>query len=115
VSWPTPQQRWSGDGGTGEIIEQIGAADEPAAIPILMSFGLARNDRIRTGVRSVIRHLFSQIPIDVLPALDELLRRSWGHLEDWYGMKPNVVKVLQRSTENDRLRASGSKISGIVF
>lgn len=103
VSWPTLQQRWAGDGGTDEIIEQIGAANEPAAIPSLMSFGLARNDTTRTEARSVIRHLFSQIPIDVLPVLDELLRCSWGHLEDWYGMKPNVVKALQRSTENDRL------------
>lgn len=103
VSWPPLKQRWAGDGETSEIIMQIGTANEPAAIPSLMSFGLAHNDRIRTEARSVIGHLFSQIPIDFLPVLDESLRRSWGHLEDWYGMKPNVVRMLERSTENDRL------------
>lgn len=48
--------------------ERIGDANGPLAIPALMSFGLARNDEIRSKARSIIRQLFDELPVQALRA-----------------------------------------------
>jgi len=41
------------------------------------------------------------MPIEQLPALDEALRQSWAHLEDWYGIKPATIRKFKTDTEDD--------------
>ncbi len=84
-------------------LDQIGKANEPAAICDLMSFGLVRNEEIRAKARSIIRNLFTQISIEALPLLDESLRQSWAHLEDWYGMRPEAIDGIGQNTDADRI------------
>src|SRR5438045_932194 len=103
TSWRTLPQRWSGGDDTVPILEQIGEANEPLAIPELMSFGFVNNHNIRAKARSIIERLFAQIPIEALPFLDESLRQSWAHLEDWYGMKPDAIENIGGSADADRL------------
>jgi hypothetical protein len=103
TSWRTLNQRWQGSADTLALLDDIASACEPLAIPELMSFGLAENDHIRTKARSIIWRLFERIPTDALPLLDESLRRSWGHLEDWYGMKPERVETMAAGCDADRL------------
>jgi hypothetical protein len=85
------------------IMERIRAAAEPLAIPFLMSFGFVPNNEIRTKARSVIGDLFVQLPVELLPSLDDALRTSWAHMEDWYGMKPETLSRLGCETNADRL------------
>jgi hypothetical protein len=79
VSWPTVKGRWNGNRETLAILDQIGRANEPAAIRDLMSFGLVRSEEIRAKARQIIQSLFALIPIEALPLLYESLRQSWAH------------------------------------
>jgi hypothetical protein len=133
MSWSTLSQRWSGSSDTTALLEQIGVAAEPLAIPTLISFGLAHNLEVRAKAKSTIRHLFAQVPTESLPLLDESLRQSWGQVEDWYGMKPNAIERLGGDTDEDlvfiglvschrngfvraeALRVLGSKPSGVII
>jgi hypothetical protein len=103
TSWKTLNQRWLGADDTLDILERIGEAGEPLAIPALMSFGFKPNNEIRSKARSVIRQLFVRIPVESLPLLDEALRTSWAHLHDWYGMRVEAITELGGETEADRL------------
>lgn len=103
TTWKTLPSRWAGGDDTIRILGQIREAGEPAAIPYLMSFGFVRNRRVRSEARWTIWQLFSAIPIESLPQLDESLRQSWAHLEDWYGMKADEISVLGGSTDADQL------------
>jgi HEAT repeat protein len=101
--WNELTKRWFGGDDTLEILERIGEAGEPLAIPELMSFGFVQKSEVRSKARSVIQQLFSQMPVEDLPLPDEALRRSWGRLEDWYGMKADAVNELGGETAADRL------------
>jgi HEAT repeat protein len=133
MSWSTLSQRWSGSDDTALLLEQVGSAAEPLAIPSLISFALADNAEVRAKAKSSIRHLLAQIRAESLPFLDESLRRSWGQVEDWYGLKPGAVKELGGDTDEDvvflglvschrngyvraeALRILGSKPSGLII
>lgn len=103
MTWKTLLRRWGGADDTIAILEQIGQAREPLAIPHLMSFGFVRNSRVRTHARLTIWKLFSTIPIESLTLLDESLRQSWTHLEDWYGMRLDDIAGLGGSSDADQL------------
>ena len=95
--------RWNSDSRTIETIYQVGAANEPGAIRDLMSFGLSRDSEVRTAARANIDHLFSLVPVEAMPVLDDWLRETWGSLEDWYGLRREAVRVLRAKTHADRL------------
>lgn len=103
ISWPTLKQRWNGNRETLAILDEIGRANEPAAIRDLMSFGLVRSEEVRAKARLIIRSLFAQIPLDALPLLDESLRQSWAHLEDWYGLRPEAIDNIGLNIDSDRV------------
>jgi hypothetical protein len=103
VSWRKLNPRGIEDEEAIAILQQIGDAKEPLAIPELMSFGLARADRIRANARSVIERLFAQFPIEELPLLDESLRQPWSYSADSFGMKPEALENIGGSTDADRL------------
>jgi len=103
VSWPTLKERWNGNRETLAILDRIGRANEPAAIRDLMSFGLVRSEEIRAKARLIIRSLFTLIPIEALQLLDESLRQSWAHLEDWYGLRPEAIDNIGLNTDSDRV------------
>lgn len=108
--------RWNADARTIKTICQVGAANEPGAIRDLMSFGLSRDHEVRTAARANIEHLFSLIPVEAMPALDDWLRQTWASLEDWYGLRPEAVRVLRPKTHADRvfLGLTASHRSGFV-
>src|SRR6478609_965970 len=85
--------RWNADTRTIFTIREIATANEPAAIPDLLSFGLSRDSEVRGAARAAIRQLFSRVPAEDLPLLDEWLRRTWGQLEDWYGLRAEVLRL----------------------
>jgi HEAT repeat protein len=93
----------NGDVRTIETIGQIGDANEAAAISELMSFGLSRDAKVYAAARSAIQHLFSMVPFDALPSLDESLRRTWGQLEDWYGLQAESLKGFHVRNDADRI------------
>lgn len=95
--------RWSADARTIETIYQVGAANEPAAIRDLMSFGLSRDREVRIAARTTIEGLFSLVPVEALPLLDDWLRQTWACLEDWYGLRPEAVSSLRPETHADRI------------
>jgi len=68
-----------------------------------MSFALAQNSEVRAKSRSVIRGIFDRMPIDLLPLLDESLRRGWSQLQYWYGLKPKDAKALHPHSQDDWL------------
>src|SRR6266702_3642562 len=96
-------QRWNGNDDTISILDQLGDANEPAAIRDLMPFGLTRNEEVRAKARWIIQRLFSQISVEAIPSLDESLRQSWANLEDWYGLRPEAIDSLGRNTSADRV------------
>lgn len=102
-NWRTITDRWIGGGDTLAILDHIGDANEPIAIPHLMSFGFVRNNEVRSRARSTIHRLFCSVPIESLPLIDESLRQSWSHLDDWYGMRPDDISDLGGSSEADHL------------
>lgn len=67
-----------------------------------MSFGLVRNDEIRSKARSIIRQLFDELPVQALRA-----RRSAMHFVGTPGrldgVKLEVVVELGGNTDADRL------------
>src|SRR5262249_9196048 len=75
----------------------------PAAIRDLMSFGLSRDAEVRAAARANIEHLFSLVPVEAMPILDDWLRQTWGSLEDWYGLRPESVRLLRPETQADRI------------
>ena len=95
--------RWNADARTIKTIYQVGASDEPAAIRDLMSFGLSHDVGVRTAARANIQHLFSLVPVEAMPVLDDWLRQTWGSLEDWYGLRPEAVRILRPETHADRI------------
>src|SRR5207245_6738738 len=103
VSWPTLKERWNGNRETLAILDRIGRANEPAAIRDLMSFGLVRCEELRAKARLIVRSLFTLIPIEALQLLDESLRQSWAHLEDWYGLRPEAIDNIGLNTDSDRV------------
>jgi hypothetical protein len=108
--------RWNTDALAVTTIHQIGAANESAAILDLMSFGLSRDREVRLAARSVIEHLYSLVPLDALPLLDEGLRRMWGQLEDWYGLRATDLRGLEVKNRSDQIFMGliGSHRSGFV-
>jgi len=94
---------WNADVRTVETIRQISDANEPAAISELMSFGLSRDAKVCVAARTAIQHLFSMVPFEALPSLDDLLRRTWGQLEDWYGMRAESLKGFHVRNDADRI------------
>jgi len=95
--------RWNADARTIATIHQIGATNEPAAIRDLMSFGLSRDSEVRVAARLTIQHLFSLVPVEAMPLLDEWLRRTWGQLEDWYGLRADVLSGLELKNRSDQI------------
>jgi hypothetical protein len=55
---------------------------------------------VQAEARSAIRRLFERLPLEQLPALDEVLRSAWAHVEDWYGLKPSVKKLKGRDPDD---------------
>ena len=98
--WPDIQNQWRGGQDTVSRIRQIGDSGEPFAIPNLLSYAFAPNLDVQKETRSAIRRLFEHLPLEQLPALDEALRTSWAHAEDWYGFKPSL-KQLKRCDVDD--------------
>jgi HEAT repeat protein len=94
---------WNGDVRTIETIGQISDANEAAAISELMSLGLSRDAKVCAAARSAIQHLFSMVPFEALPSLDDSLRRTWGQLEDWYGLRAESLKRFHVRNDADRI------------
>jgi HEAT repeat protein len=103
LAWPSIQKRWAGTGDTLAILERIGKEAEPPAIAYLMSFALAPNRKVRAKSRSVIRRIFDRMPIDLLPLLDESLRRGWSQLHYWYGLNPREARKFRPRSQDDWL------------
>src|ERR1017187_7049924 len=103
LAWPSIQQRRPRTGDTLAILERIGKEAEPPAIAHLMSFALALNGEVRAKSRPIIRGIFDRMPIDLLPLLDESLRRSWSQLQYWYGLKPREAKTFRPHSQDDWL------------
>jgi HEAT repeat protein len=108
--------RLTGDRRTLRIIEEIRTAKEPAAIGDLMPLGLADNESVRAAARAAIRELLELLPLDSLPLLDEALRRVWGYLEYWHGLRPESVRGLESHSIDDKVfvRLVASHRSGYV-
>lgn len=100
---PGLMDRWNADARTIRTIYQVGAANEPSAIRDLMSFGLSRDVEVRTAARANIEHLFSLVPVEAMLVLDDWLRQTWGSLEDWYGLRPEAVRIFRPETHADRI------------
>ena len=112
----TLRDRLTGDHRTGRIIEEIRTAKEPAAIGDLMPLGLADNESVRVAARAAIRELLELLPLESLPLLDETLRRVWGYLEYWHGLRPESVPGLASVSVDDKafVRLVASHRSGFV-
>ena len=95
--------RWHLQARTIKTICQIGAANEPGAIRELMPFGISQNGDVRTAARDNIGHLFSLVPVEALPVVDEWLRQSWPDWEDWHALRPETVRILRPNTQIDRI------------
>jgi HEAT repeat protein len=91
---------WNADVRTVETIRRISDANEPAAISELMSFGLSRDAKVCVAARTAIQHLFSMVPFEALPSLDDLLRRTWGQLE---GLRAESLKGFHLRNDADRI------------
>jgi HEAT repeat protein len=101
LGWSSLEFRWRGELNTAAILKQVGDTGETLAIPMLLSFAMASDREVRAAARSAIRRLFEQMSIEQLPALDEALRQSWAHLEDWYGIKPAAIRKFKTNSEDD--------------
>jgi HEAT repeat protein len=101
LGWSSIERRWRGELNTAAILRQVGDTGDTLAIPMMLSFAMASDREVRAAARSAIRRLFEQMPLEQLPALDEALRQSWAHLEDWYGIKPAAIKKFKTNTEDD--------------
>jgi HEAT repeat protein len=112
----TLRDRLTGDHRTQGIIEEIRIAKEPAAIGDLMPLGLADNRSVRVATRAAIRELLELVPFESLPLLDEMLRRVWGYLEYWHGLRPENVPGLASVSIDDKVfvRLVASHRSGFV-
>lgn len=106
----------TGDHRTLRIIEEIGVAKEPAAISDLMPLGLAENRSVQMAARAAIRELLELVPFKSLPLLYESLRRVWGYLEYWHGLRPESVRGLTSVSIDDKVfvRLVASHRSGYV-
>jgi len=91
----------TGDRRILEIIERIRQAREPGAIADLMSLGLADETNIRSSARAAIAELVNLLSPESLAPLDEALRRAWGYLDYWHGLRPDVVSSLRPLTRDD--------------
>jgi hypothetical protein len=114
--WQTLRDRFASDQRAPRIIEEIRLAREPGAIGDLMAFGLADDIHIRTAARSAIRELLELVSLESLPLLDEMLRREWGYLEYWQGIRPESISSLASVSLDDRafLRLVASHRNGFV-
>jgi HEAT repeat protein len=101
LGWSSIERRWRGELNTAAILRQVGDTSDTLAIPMLLSFAMASDREVQAAARSAIRRLFEQMPLEQLPALDEALRQSWTHLEDWYGIKPAAIRKFKTNTEDD--------------
>lgn len=100
LAWPNIQARWRGELDTVSRIRCVGDSGEAYAIPDLLSYAFTPNRDVQAEARSAIRRLFERLPLEQMPALDEVLRRAWAHLEDWYGLKPSVKKFQERDPDD---------------
>jgi HEAT repeat protein len=112
----TLRDRLTGDQRTLRLIEEIRIAREPAAIGDLMPLGLADNRSVQVAARAAIRELVELVPFESLPILDETLRRVWGYLEYWHGLRPESVRSLAPVSIDDKVfvRLVASHRSGYV-
>jgi hypothetical protein len=78
--------------------------------------GLADDGTVRLAARAAIRELLQLVPLESLPLLDEMLRRVWGHLEYWHGLRPESVPRLASVSVDDRVfvRLVASHRNGFV-
>ncbi|QOY91144.1 HEAT repeat domain-containing protein [Paludibaculum fermentans] len=100
--WRSPA-KWIGWGDVPGVLEQIGNSKEPLAIPFIMSFGIVGNERIRAQALSAIHRLFSSLPIEFLPLLDEALRPAWIPEYSWHGMTAEQIPALPKSSDAELL------------
>lgn len=105
LAWPSIQARWRGELDTVSRIRSIGDSSEAFAIADLLSYAFAPNRDVQTEARSAIRRLFEQLPLEQLPAFDEVLRTAWARIEDWYGLKPSIEKLKGRDSNDQFLLA----------
>jgi hypothetical protein len=112
----TLRDRLTGDHRTLRIIEEIRIGKEPAAIGDLMPLGLADNRSLQMASRAAIRELLELVPFESLPLLDDTLRRVWGYLEYWHGLRPESVHGLASASIDDKVfvRLVASHRSGYV-
>jgi HEAT repeat protein len=99
----TLRDRLTGDHRSLRLIEEIRTAQEPAAIGDLMPLGLADNRGVQVAARAAIRELLELVPFEFLPLLDETLRRVWGYLEYWHGLRPENVRSLAPVSIDDKV------------
>jgi len=113
---PTLLERWSADQRLLKIITKIRASGEPGAIGYLLQLGLAETESIRSAARVAIRDLLALIPVQEVSELDEAVRREWGYLDVWYGLRPETVAATTINTEEDAafLRVATCHQSGYV-
>ena len=113
---PTLLEQWSGEERILAVLQEIGNAQEPAAIGALIGLGSADDGSLRTLARTTIRGLLTLLPLGDLPALDESIRGAWGYLDYWHRLRPKDVSGLQPSSADDWafVRLMASHQSGYV-
>lgn len=97
-SWWRSPAKWTEWGEIPGVVEQIGNSKEPLAIPFIMSLGIAGNEKIRSQALSAIHRLFTSLPIEFLPLLDEALRPSWIPEDSWHGMTAEQIPALPKTS-----------------
>jgi hypothetical protein len=113
---PTLLERWSADQRLLNIIAKVRASGEPGAIGHLLHLGLAESASVRSAAREAIRDLLALIPTQGIPELDEAVRREWGYLDVWYGLRPETVAATRVNADEDAafLRVATCHQSGYV-
>jgi len=78
------------------LLWRIVDASEPAALPEILSFVMAKDEPIARGAVRAASVLLAAVPVTQLPSLDERLRERatwWG---GWWGMEPRDLKHFDR-------------------
>lgn len=76
-----------------ELVQQLGASSEPAAIPHLAPALFSDDAKARTAAAHAISALLQLLSIDDLPHLDESMRGGW-YTEIWRKLEPRELAPL---------------------
>jgi len=99
-----------------EIIEAVRAAKEPGAIRDLLYLAWVNDSESRVSVQDALRELIRLVPVDLLPMLEDSLRRGWGATDYWVGLRAENLASLASASPGyaDLLRLTTMHRDGYV-